>query len=69
MKNLVLLMLGVGLGFFAAHQYNKTVQGRDFFETVGEKAREFSSAVVDGYRARENELTAQHTTSGQYADR
>ena len=69
MKNLVLLMLGVGLGFVAAHQYNKTAQGRDFFETVGEKAREVSTAVVDGYRTREDELTARNTTPGQYADR
>jgi hypothetical protein len=69
MKNVTLLMLGVGLGFFAAHQYNKTAQGREFFETVGEKAREFSTAVVDGYRSREDELNTQRTTPGQYADR
>jgi hypothetical protein len=69
MKNVVLLMLGVGVGFYAAHQFNKTAQGRDFFETVGEKAREFNNALVDGYRAREDELTAQQTTPGQYADR
>ena len=69
MKNVVLLMLGVGVGFFAAHQFNKTAQGRDFFETVGEKAREFSNALVEGYRAREDELSAMQTTPGQYADR
>ncbi|GAB3044713.1 hypothetical protein GCM10027052_28800 [Parafrigoribacterium mesophilum] len=69
MKNAVLLMLGVGIGFFAAHQFNKTAQGKDFFATVGEKAREFNNALVEGYRTRETELTAQHTTPGQYADR
>ena len=69
MKNVVLLMFGVGIGFVAAHQFNKTSQGKDFFETVAEKAREFNTAVVEGYRARGDELTAQLPTSGQYADR
>jgi hypothetical protein len=69
MKNVVLLMLGAAVGFYAAHEFNKTAQGRDFFGTVSGKAREFGDALVDGYRTREDELAAQETTSGPHADR
>ena len=56
MKKILFLVVGVGIGFFAAHQFSKTPQGRQFFDDVDSKAREFSSAVIDGYRAREAEL-------------
>ncbi|MEO7006956.1 MAG: hypothetical protein ABI275_08220 [Terrimesophilobacter sp.] len=69
MKNVVLLLFGVGIGFVAAHQFNKTAQGSEFFETVGEKAREFNSGFIEGYRDRDDELAAQQPTPGQYADR
>lgn len=58
MKGLLLLIVGVGVGFVAAHQVNKTPQGRQFFEDVDSKAREFGSSVVDGYKQREAELRA-----------
>ncbi len=58
MKKLLWLVVGVGVGFVAAHQLNKTPEGRRFFEDVDAKAREFGSAVVDGYKAREAELRA-----------
>lgn len=58
MKNLLLLVFGVGIGFIAAHQINKTPEGRRFFEDVDSVAREFTGAVVDGYRSREAELRA-----------
>ncbi len=58
MKRLLWLVVGVGVGFVAAHQLNKTPEGRRFFEDVDAKAREFGSAVVDGYKAREAELRA-----------
>ena len=58
MKKLLWLVVGVGVGFVAAHQLNKTPEGRKFFEDVDAKAREFGSAVVDGYKAREAELRA-----------
>ncbi len=58
MKKLLLLVVGVGIGFVAAHQLNKTPEGRAFFEDVDSKAREFGGAVVDGYKARETELRA-----------
>ena len=51
-------IVGVGIGFYAAHQVNKTPQGRAFFEDVDSKAREFRDAVVEGYKAREAELRA-----------
>jgi hypothetical protein len=56
MKNALWLVVGIGIGFFAAHQLNKTPQGKAFFEDVDSKAKEFSSAVVEGYKAREAEL-------------
>ena len=58
MKKILFLVAGIGIGFFAAHQFSKTEQGRAFFDDVDSKAREFGSAVVDGYRAREAELRA-----------
>lgn len=56
MKKVLWLIVGVGVGFIAAHQVNKTPEGRRFFEDVDNKAREFGSAVIDGYKAREAEL-------------
>ncbi len=58
MKNALFLAIGVAIGFVVAHQVSKTPQGRAFFDDVDSKAREFGSAVVDGYRAREAELRA-----------
>lgn len=58
MKKLLWLIVGVGAGFIAAHQLNKTPEGKKFFEDVDSRAHEFSAAVVDGYKAREAELRA-----------
>jgi hypothetical protein len=58
MKNLLMLIIGVGIGFVAAHQINKTPEGRRFFEEVDSRVGEFTGAVVDGYRSREAELRA-----------
>jgi hypothetical protein len=58
MKSALLLLVGVAVGFVVAHQVSKTPQGKAFFDDVDSKAREFGSAVVDGYKAREAELRA-----------
>jgi len=58
MTNLVWLIVGAAVGFVAAHQVSKTPQGKQFFDDVDEKAREFGSAVVEGYKQREAELRA-----------
>jgi hypothetical protein len=58
MKNLALLIVGIGIGFVAAHQVNKTPEGRRFFEEVDSRVGEFTGAVIEGYRAREAELRA-----------
>lgn len=58
MKNAILLVVGVAVGFVVAHQVARTPEGKRFFEDVDSKAREFGSAVVDGYKAREAELRA-----------
>jgi hypothetical protein len=58
MQKILLVIAGIGIGFFAAHQVAKTPQGKQFFDEVDSKAREFSGAVIDGYKAREAELRA-----------
>ena len=58
MKGVLLLTVGVAVGFVVAHQVAKTAQGKQFFDDVDAKAREFGGAVVDGYKAREAELRA-----------
>ena len=58
MKGVLLLVAWVAIGFVVAHQLNKTEQGQRFFADVDAKAKEFGSAVVDGYKAREAELRA-----------
>ena len=56
MKVLLVLATGIGIGFIVAHQVAKTPQGRQFFDDVDTRAREFSGALVDGYKQREAEL-------------
>ena len=56
MKSILLLAVGVAAGFVVAHQVAKTPEGKKFFDDVDSKAREFGSAVIDGYKAREAEL-------------
>ena len=58
MKSIILLAVGVAAGFIVEHQVAKTPEGQRFFEDVDTKAREFGSAVIDGYKAREAELRA-----------
>jgi hypothetical protein len=56
MGKILLLILGVAAGFVLAHQVSKTERGQQFFDDVDSRAKEFSAALIDGYRAREAEL-------------
>ncbi|MBN9141987.1 MAG: hypothetical protein J0H23_14320 [Micrococcales bacterium] len=56
MKGALLLIAGVAIGFVVAHEVAKTPQGKQFFDEVDSKAKEFGDAVVQGYKARESEL-------------
>ena len=58
MKGVFLLIAGVAIGFVVAHQVSRTPEGKQFFDDVDSKAREFGNAVIDGYKAREAELRA-----------
>ena len=58
MRGIVLFVVGAAAGFIAAHQIAKTPQGRQFFDDVDERARQFGSAIVEGYKEREAELRA-----------
>ncbi|TFD45197.1 hypothetical protein E3T55_19500 [Cryobacterium frigoriphilum] len=56
MKKFVWLVVGVAVGFVVAHEVNQTKQGKQFFNDLDVKAREFGEAISDGYRQREAEL-------------
>jgi hypothetical protein len=58
MKAVVLLAVGIGVGFVAAHYIQRTPRGKAFFDDVNAKAMDFGAAVVDGYKQREAELRA-----------
>jgi hypothetical protein len=59
MKNILLLVIGVGAGFAIAHQVSKTPAGKQFFEDVDTRAKEFSAALIDGYKTREAQLRSE----------
>ncbi|HEV7811686.1 MAG TPA: hypothetical protein VGO99_01895 [Leifsonia sp.] len=72
MKSALWLVVGVGLGFLAAHQVNRTEQGRAFFREIDSRTREFTEAVVAGYRSRQAELGHpfdETEDAAQHADR
>jgi hypothetical protein len=56
MKELFWLVVGLVAGFFVAHKVNQTEQGRAFFANVDARTREFTDALVEGYKEREAEL-------------
>ncbi len=58
MKSILFLVVGVAAGFVIAHQVSRTEKGQQFFADVDARAKEFSAALVDGYRTREAELRA-----------
>jgi hypothetical protein len=57
-KNLVLVVVGIGLGFALAHQIARTTAGARLFEDINRKAKELGDAVSEGYHQREAELKA-----------
>lgn len=56
MKSFLWLLTGVAIGFAVAHQVNETAKGREFFNSIDRKARDFGEAVSDVYRQREAEI-------------
>ena len=56
MKKFLWLALGAALGFVAAHQFAQTSAGKQFFNNVDARTRDFGKAVTDSYKAREAEL-------------
>ena len=63
MKNALWLVIGIGTGFLAAHQVNRTETGRAFLEDLDARIQEFTAAVASGYRSREAELSGTPTTN------
>ena len=58
MKGLLWLAVGVAIGFVVAHRVNDTRKGHEFFSSLDQRARDFGSAISDGYHQREAELRA-----------
>ena len=58
MKQIFWLIIGLVAGFIFAHKVNETEQGRAFFANLDAKTRDFTDALVDGYKEREAELRA-----------
>lgn len=56
MRTLGTLIVGVALGFVAAHFVNQTPGGRRFFDRVNRGAREFGDAMAAGYREVEQQF-------------
>ena len=57
MRRLSWLVVGVALGFVAAHFVNQTPGGRRFFDQVNRGVHEFGDAIAEGYRVAEEEFT------------
>ncbi|AJM77793.1 hypothetical protein [Rathayibacter toxicus] len=58
MKNFVLVIVGLGLGFVLAHQISRTDAGARLFADLNRRAKELGDAVSEGYHQREAELKA-----------
>lgn len=58
MKQFFWLVIGVIAGFVVAHKVNETEKGKAFFANLDAKTRDFTGALVDGYKEREAELRA-----------
>jgi hypothetical protein len=52
MKNILLLIVGVGAGFVIAHEVNKSPAGKRFFEGLDHRIHEVYETVLDGYQSR-----------------
>ncbi|MFD4420104.1 hypothetical protein ACFWN7_01180 [Agromyces sp. NPDC058484] len=69
-KSILWFAVGVAAGFVAAHQFNQTNQGREFFSSIDAKARAFGQAIAEGYHERDAELRADgHVPSAPTATR
>ena len=56
MKNVALLVLGVGFGFVVAHEVNKTAAGQRLLRHGPAEGRDSAPRTLRGYTHREAEL-------------
>ncbi|MDH6533003.1 hypothetical protein M2119_001240 [Aurantimicrobium minutum] len=63
MKQFFWLIVGILAGFVVAHKVNQTEQGKAFFANIDAKTRDFTEALIDGYKEREAELRAARNNS------
>ncbi|AZZ48664.1 hypothetical protein C5E02_05005 [Rathayibacter rathayi] len=58
MKNILLIVIGIGLGFAVAHRVSRTDAGSRLFADLNRTAKELGEALSEGYHQREAELKA-----------
>jgi hypothetical protein len=58
MHRIVWLLVGLVFGFVLAHFANRTPSGQRLLSTIDRGAREFKSAVAQGYHSREAEFAS-----------
>ena len=58
MKNILLIVIGIGLGFAVAHQVSRTEADARLLADINRTAKELGEAVSEGYHQREAELKA-----------
>ena len=56
MKNLVWFALGVASGFVLAHEIAKTEKGQQVYDEINRYAEEFTAAISDGFKQKQQEL-------------
>lgn len=56
MKKILWFGLGLLGGFVLAHEFSKTEKGKELFDEVNRRSKEFTSAVNEGFKEREAEL-------------
>ena len=59
MSRLSWFLAGIGLGAFAVVQLRDNPKAQQAVDEIYEAAKDFGTAVADGYREREEELTNQ----------
>lgn len=56
MRSIFFLAVGVAAGALVAHRLQQTEKGKQFFDGVDARTKEFTDAIKDGYQARDREL-------------
>ena len=61
MKSVFFIAIGVGIGFALARSITRTSDGSNLISGIDARAKAFTGAIAEGYRAREAELRRRAT--------